>query len=212
MEAHQIRYFLSACDSLNFSQAAKGCGVAVSTLTRAVKTLEDELGGQLFRRERHLNPPHRPRPADAAAPRLRPGGDGGGEERRAAPPPARRRAEARRHLDDAERAPRRLPARAAGRFGEAPAPRLGEPLRRAWAGAAAGRDRRRDHEPAGLRRRPARDAAAARELHDRLSARPSLRADERRPAARAGRRALRQAAALRVSGELRAAWPRQALP
>lgn len=54
MEAHQIRYFLAACDGLNFSRAAKDCGVAVTTLTRAVKALEDELGGQLFRRERHL--------------------------------------------------------------------------------------------------------------------------------------------------------------
>ena len=54
MEAHQIRYFLAACDSLNFTRAAKGCGVTVATLSRAIKTLEDELGGQLFRRERHL--------------------------------------------------------------------------------------------------------------------------------------------------------------
>lgn len=54
MEAHQIRYFLAACDSLNFTRAANGCGVTVATLSRAIKGLEDELGGQLFRRERHL--------------------------------------------------------------------------------------------------------------------------------------------------------------
>ena len=54
MEAQQIRYFLAACDSLNFSRAAESCGVAVTTLSRAIKGLEDELGGQLFRRERHL--------------------------------------------------------------------------------------------------------------------------------------------------------------
>jgi DNA-binding transcriptional LysR family regulator len=54
VEAHQIRYFLAACDSLNFTRAANGCGVTVATLSRAIKGLEDELGGQLFRRERHL--------------------------------------------------------------------------------------------------------------------------------------------------------------
>ena len=54
MEARQIRYFLAACDSLNFTRAAEACGVAVTTLTRAIKALEDEVGGPLFRRERHV--------------------------------------------------------------------------------------------------------------------------------------------------------------
>lgn len=54
MELHQVRYFLAACDTLNFTRAAEACEVAVPTLTRAIKKLEDELGGQLFRRERHL--------------------------------------------------------------------------------------------------------------------------------------------------------------
>jgi DNA-binding transcriptional LysR family regulator len=54
MELHQIRYFLAACDTLNFTRAAELCGVSVPSLSRAVRALEDELGGQLFRRERHL--------------------------------------------------------------------------------------------------------------------------------------------------------------
>ncbi len=54
MELHQVRYFLTACDTLNFTRAAEQCGVSVPSLSRAIRTLEDELGGQLFRRERHL--------------------------------------------------------------------------------------------------------------------------------------------------------------
>lgn len=54
MELHQVRYFLTACETLNFTRAAERCDVAVSTLARAIGKLESELGGQLFRRERHL--------------------------------------------------------------------------------------------------------------------------------------------------------------
>ena len=52
MELHQIRYFLSLCDELNFTRAAERCSVAQSSLTRAIKALEQELGGALFHRER----------------------------------------------------------------------------------------------------------------------------------------------------------------
>ena len=52
MEMHQVRYFLAVCDTLNFTRAAERCGVAQPSLTRAIKGLEDELGGILFRRER----------------------------------------------------------------------------------------------------------------------------------------------------------------
>ena len=52
MELHQIRYFLSLCEELNFTRAAEHCGVAQSSLTRAIKALEQELGGALFHRER----------------------------------------------------------------------------------------------------------------------------------------------------------------
>ncbi len=54
MEFHEIRYFLTACETLNFTKAADLCGVSTPSLTRAIKKLEDELGGQLFRRERRL--------------------------------------------------------------------------------------------------------------------------------------------------------------
>ena len=54
METHQIRYFLAACETLNFTRAAERCDVSVPSLTRAVHALEEELGGQLFRRERSL--------------------------------------------------------------------------------------------------------------------------------------------------------------
>ena len=54
MEMHQIRYFLAASRLLNFTRAAEECNVAQPSLTRAVKLLEDELGGELFRRERNL--------------------------------------------------------------------------------------------------------------------------------------------------------------
>ena len=52
MEMHQIRYFLSASETLNFSHAAKSCHVSQPSLTRAIKKLEAELDGELFRRER----------------------------------------------------------------------------------------------------------------------------------------------------------------
>jgi DNA-binding transcriptional LysR family regulator len=52
MEMHQIRYFLAVSDALNFTRAAEKCHVSQPSLTRAIKLLEDELGGPLFHRER----------------------------------------------------------------------------------------------------------------------------------------------------------------
>lgn len=52
MEMHQIRYFLALCETLNFTRAAESCNVSQPALTRAIKQLEAELGGQLVRRER----------------------------------------------------------------------------------------------------------------------------------------------------------------
>lgn len=53
MEMHQVRYFLALSESLNFTRAAEECNVSQPSLTKAIKKLEEELGGQLFRRERH---------------------------------------------------------------------------------------------------------------------------------------------------------------
>ena len=52
MEMHQVRYFLAVARTLNFTKAADDCNVAQPSLTRAIKQLEGELGGDLFRRER----------------------------------------------------------------------------------------------------------------------------------------------------------------
>src|SRR5271166_5439635 len=54
MEMHQVRYFLAAARTLNFTKAAEECHVAQPSLSRAIKNLEEELGGELFRRERAL--------------------------------------------------------------------------------------------------------------------------------------------------------------
>ena len=53
MEMHQVRYFLGVARTLNFTRAAEECHVAQPSLTRAIKQLEDELGGDLFHRERN---------------------------------------------------------------------------------------------------------------------------------------------------------------
>jgi DNA-binding transcriptional LysR family regulator len=52
MEMHQVRYFLAVTRTLNFTRAADDCNVTQPSLTRAIKQLEAELGGELFRRER----------------------------------------------------------------------------------------------------------------------------------------------------------------
>ncbi len=49
---HQVRYFLAVARTLNFTRAAEECNVAQPSLTRAIRQLEGELGGDLFRRER----------------------------------------------------------------------------------------------------------------------------------------------------------------
>jgi DNA-binding transcriptional LysR family regulator len=52
MEMHQVRYFLAVSRTLNFTRAAEECNVTQPSLTRAIKQLEGELGGDLFQRER----------------------------------------------------------------------------------------------------------------------------------------------------------------
>ena len=51
MHMHQVRYFLALCEEHSFTQAARRCGVAQPSLTRAIKLLEEELGGTLFDRD-----------------------------------------------------------------------------------------------------------------------------------------------------------------
>jgi DNA-binding transcriptional LysR family regulator len=52
MEMQQIRYFIALSQTLNFTRAAELCHVSQPTLTRAIRALEAELGGDLIRRER----------------------------------------------------------------------------------------------------------------------------------------------------------------
>jgi DNA-binding transcriptional LysR family regulator len=55
MEMQQVRYFLAVARTLNFTRAAEECNVTQPALTRAIKQLEDELGGELIRREGRLS-------------------------------------------------------------------------------------------------------------------------------------------------------------
>ena len=53
MEMHEIRYFLAVSNTLHFTRAAEQCNVSQPALTRAIKGLEDKLGGgPLIHRER----------------------------------------------------------------------------------------------------------------------------------------------------------------
>jgi DNA-binding transcriptional LysR family regulator len=50
VDVRQVRYFLEAARTLNFTRAAELCHISQPALTMAVKRLEDELGSALFRR------------------------------------------------------------------------------------------------------------------------------------------------------------------
>jgi hypothetical protein len=50
MDTRKIRYFLALCEEQSFTRAAKRCGVSQPSLSAAIKSLERELGGSLFRR------------------------------------------------------------------------------------------------------------------------------------------------------------------
>jgi DNA-binding transcriptional LysR family regulator len=49
---HHVRYSLPVCETLNFTMAAERCNVAQSALSRAIRQLEEEVGGPLIRRGR----------------------------------------------------------------------------------------------------------------------------------------------------------------
>jgi DNA-binding transcriptional LysR family regulator len=51
MQMQQVHYFLALCEELNFTRAARRCGVSQPTLTTAISALEQELGGALFHRK-----------------------------------------------------------------------------------------------------------------------------------------------------------------
>jgi DNA-binding transcriptional LysR family regulator len=55
VEMHHIRYFLAVSETLNLTKAAERCNVAQPALSRAIQALENELGGELLRRERALS-------------------------------------------------------------------------------------------------------------------------------------------------------------
>ncbi|MBR1838427.1 MAG: LysR family transcriptional regulator, partial [Bacteroidaceae bacterium] len=50
MELRQLKYFVKAAETENFSIAAQECFVVQSTLSQQIKQLEDDLGVQLFER------------------------------------------------------------------------------------------------------------------------------------------------------------------
>jgi DNA-binding transcriptional LysR family regulator len=52
MEMQQIRYFLAVCDKASFTRAAQTTFVSQPSLTQAIKKLEEEMGGELFSRDR----------------------------------------------------------------------------------------------------------------------------------------------------------------
>ena len=51
MELNQISYFINLADTLNFTAAARLSGVSQPSLTRAIRRLEEELGGPLIYRD-----------------------------------------------------------------------------------------------------------------------------------------------------------------
>lgn len=53
MELRQLRYFVKAAETLNFSEAAKQLFITQSTLSQQIRQLENELDIQLFQRNSH---------------------------------------------------------------------------------------------------------------------------------------------------------------
>lgn len=59
MNFNKIRYFLSLCDTLNFTKSARKLGISQPALTKSIRQLEGDFGTRLIRREgrhTHLTP------------------------------------------------------------------------------------------------------------------------------------------------------------
>lgn len=53
MELRQLKYFVKTAETLNFSEAARVLFITQSTLSQQVRSLEQELGVELFQRDSH---------------------------------------------------------------------------------------------------------------------------------------------------------------
>ena len=56
MELRHIRYFLALYEEPNFGRAAKRCGIAQPSLTKAIQRLEKDIGGPLSLRRPKVQP------------------------------------------------------------------------------------------------------------------------------------------------------------
>lgn len=54
MEFRQLKYFVKAAETLNFSEAAKALNITQSTLSQQIRQLEQEVDMQLFQRNSHM--------------------------------------------------------------------------------------------------------------------------------------------------------------
>jgi LysR family transcriptional regulator, hydrogen peroxide-inducible genes activator len=54
VKTHHVFYFLALCEEQSFTRAARRCGIAQPSLTRAIQNLESEFGGRLFDRNRSI--------------------------------------------------------------------------------------------------------------------------------------------------------------
>jgi DNA-binding transcriptional LysR family regulator len=51
LQIQQVHYFMALCEELNFTCAARRCGVSQPSLSNAISALERKLGGALFHRK-----------------------------------------------------------------------------------------------------------------------------------------------------------------
>jgi predicted DNA-binding protein (UPF0251 family) len=51
LQIRQVHYFLALCEELNFTCAARRCGISQPSLSNAISALEREMGGVLFHRK-----------------------------------------------------------------------------------------------------------------------------------------------------------------